>query len=83
MATPMTHPVTIGDVLKGLESMEAWIRQLRGALATIDQGQRLDVKPRLVVASAPRVSGGLCPPPPPPAKRPRPKKKATKKTTKK
>lgn len=79
MATPMTRPVTIRDILEGLDSMEAWIRQLREALATIDQGQRLDIKPRLV--TAPRISGGLCPPPPPPPGKPG--KKTIKKPTKK
>lgn len=77
MATPMTRVVTIRDVLNGLEALEQWAHQLREALASIDQGQRLDRKPRLVVATAPNISGGLCPPPKDP--KPKPKKKKTKK----
>ena len=77
MATPISQTVTIRDVLRGLESVEEWVRQLREALATIDPGQRLEVKPQPLVAVAPRVSAGLCAPPPPPTKKP--SKKKTKK----
>lgn len=61
MASPMVRGVTVRDVLMGLESVEKWIRQLREALATIDPEQPLNVRPRLV-ATAPIVKGGQCPP---------------------
>jgi hypothetical protein len=65
--------VTVRDVLDGLEAMEKWTRQLREALATLDQEQRLDVRHPLV-AAVPLVSGGRCPPP----VKPKPKKKQKK-----
>jgi hypothetical protein len=36
--------VTIGDVLKGLEAMEKWLRVIRKSLKSMDQNQSLDVK---------------------------------------
>jgi hypothetical protein len=68
--------VTIRDVLNGLEAMEKWTRQLREALATLDQEQTLAVRHPLV-AAVPLISGGRCPP-----VKPKPTKKK-KKTTKK
>jgi hypothetical protein len=56
--------------------MEKWTRQLREALATLDQEQTLAVRHPLV-AAVPLISGGRCPP-----VKPKPTKKK-KKTTKK
>ncbi len=53
--------LTIMDVVRGLESMELWARQLRDALATVDLEQPLDVKSELR-AMATHVKGGQCPP---------------------
>ncbi len=83
MASPLTHAVTIGDVLKGLESMEKWIGQMREALATIEERRQPDARPTLVVTAggkkeAPRISGGVCPPAIP-GKKDKDKKKPTKK----
>jgi hypothetical protein len=88
MATHIAQTVTIKDILKGLESMEAWTRQMRDALALIDQGQRQAGTPALTLAAVPRMSpkknppriaGGVCPPPPPDKPKPRPKKNPPKK----
>ena len=62
MMNPASGPdVTVRDVLNGLEAMEKWTRQLREALATLDQEQRLDIRP--VLLQGPRVRAGQCPPP--------------------
>ena len=78
MATPSATTVTVRDVLNGLESMEQWVRQLREALATIDQ-RPLDVASKPVPGKSPKISGGLCGPPDNPKTTPKKPKKPTKK----
>ena len=51
--TTRSADLTVRDVVNGLESMEKWTHQLRKALATLDQEQRLDIKPLLAAKSPP------------------------------
>jgi hypothetical protein len=79
MITPSNGgDVTVRDVVNGLEAMEKWTRELRDALATLDQEQRLAAgqKPKPAV---PLVSGGRCPPPPDPVRQVKKDKKKKKK----
>ena len=50
--------VTVGDILKGMEAMEEWLRRLRGALATMDPKQEMRVD--APTSKPPHVSGELC-----------------------
>lgn len=57
-----TQPVTVGDLLKALERVEIWIRDIRGALGQMDTRQALP-QPLPILGAAPPMAQGSCPPP--------------------
>jgi hypothetical protein len=56
--TKSNKVATVGDVVKGLATAEAWLRSLRKALETLDQDQQLNLSPR--GSGKPRLMAAGC-----------------------